>query len=253
MRAAIIFVFFSIGSVLSFAQEADDSTTSDSLVYLPKDIDTGDTATIRAASELQTTRAYQSEDMVVKQFDEAKWKSIVGNTNYSEEPPDAPDLRNLSLPWAGPVLKVIGYGLIVAMVIALLYYLVKNVKFGPKPEKKVQSADVESTAEDIEELDIEKLLDQAKREGNYRLAVRLYYLGLLKRLNQVGKIAWKKDKTNRDYLSELFSRDFYYGEVRSLTHSFEAVWYGDHALSAESFDRLRKNFETLFVQIKPAE
>ena len=193
---------------------------------------------------LGTTHRYLEENLAIREFDREKWQAIIGETDYNEEA--KPESAPFSMPWAGPLLKVISYIVIISLVIFLLYYITKYITFGLRIErKKLESDDLEAPVENIEALDIDALLEQAQRDGNFRMSIRLYYLRLLKKLNTMGMIVWKKDKTNRDYLSELFSRDFYYREVQRLTVSYEAVWYGEHLLEGEALARLTSEFEGL--------
>jgi hypothetical protein len=136
------------------------------------------------------------------------------------------------------------------VVVLLLYLIIKNIRFDVKLRKtKVTREDFEVPVENIEEIDIELLLQQARRDGNYRLAVRLYYLGLLKKLNEMGKIVWKKDKTNRDYLTELFQREYHFDEIKELTLSYEKVWYGEHGLTPDSFQTITSGFESVYQKM----
>lgn len=195
---------------------------------------------------LRTTRAYQEGALTVRHFDQMRWKEIVSGTDYNETPlPD--EKQPIPLPWAGPLFKVISYIVVITVVVLLLYLVVKNISFDLRIEReKLLSDDLEKPVDDIETLDIEGLLRKARSEADFRMAIRLYYLGLLKKLHNFGIIFWKKDKTNRDYLMELFSRDFYYREIQRLTVSYEEVWYGEHILNRESFQRLTEEFEAIY-------
>jgi hypothetical protein len=103
--------------------------------------------------------------------------------------------------------------------------------------------------DNIEDTDLQGLLQQALQTGDYRKAVRLYYLLLLKQLNAREIIEWKKDKTNREYLAELFARDYHYDEAKHLTLAYERVWYGDYILEPESFRVLIARFENFYNKI----
>jgi hypothetical protein len=209
--------------------------------------------TLVAPDQLKSTRQYQSEEMEVREFDDEKWKAVVGDNDFIEDPEKKTKKRRTSLPsipWAGLVLKIISYIVIVGVVVYILYYILKNTSLDKKVKStRLQVSDVDKHVENIEEIDIEGLLAQARAEGNFKLAIRLYYLSILKKLNETGVITWKKDKTNRDYLSELFSRDYYFDEVRKLTLSYEEVWYGEHVLTPDSFQRLTTHFETVYHKI----
>jgi hypothetical protein len=199
---------------------------------------------------LESSTHFQSEKITRKKFDESKWKEIVGSTDYEEKPrkeaPDTTPVRERSQPIDGTFIRVLAYAAITAVFVLLLYYVIKNtsVRFKPKTKSRIKD-DLEKPLDNIEDFDSHSLVDEAIAQGNFRLAVRLYYLGLLKKLNEAGVIKWKKDKTNRDYLSEIFSSDFFYDDIRKLTIAYEHVWYGQHTTSEASFRTLFAKFETM--------
>lgn len=212
-----------------------------------------------APADLKSTRAYQSKDIVVHEFEEDKWKAVVAGVNYEEEEEEEKKEERESVsespgPWSGPILKLISYIFIIGAVLTLLYFLLRNISFDLKIQRTAaEGSDLEKPVEDIATIDTQTPLEKAIREGNYKLAVRLYYLSLLKNLNQQGFIVWKKDKTNRDYLGELFSRDIIFDDIRKLTVSYESVWYGDHNVGPASFASLSARFETVLRKINNGE
>jgi hypothetical protein len=206
-------------------------------------------------AELNTTQVYQSETVTLQKFDETRWKEIVGNVTFEEEAEEEESTTEdspVSLPpWGGMLLKIISYIIIIAIVIFLLYYVIKSISFDNRINRATVKSDVAGDVlENIEEADIDGLLAQARSAGNFKLAVRFYFLSILKKLHNSGIIAWKRDKTNRDYLYELFSRNYYFEEIRRLTNSYEEVWYGEHVLSEESFQVLTKDFERVHDKLK---
>lgn len=100
----------------------------------------------------------------------------------------------------------------------------------------------------IHETDLERFLREALAQQNYPLAVRIYFLQIIKDLSQCGAINWSKEKTNRDYLREMrdhsLSREF-----REATRTFEYTWYGNTPLSRSDFERLEPGFKALLAQI----
>ena len=208
--------------------------------------------TLKSPDELSQTKEYQKENLTVKKFDEKKWKKIISDTDYNEKPPE-PKKEQKSDPrepmsfgnWNSDILRVMAYVCIIGVIIFILYAVTKNIKPGsPKLRINIET-DATTHVENIEDLDVNSLLRKTIADGNFRLAVRLYFLGLLKELNEQGIITWKKDKTNHDYLSELSGKDFYYDEVRKLTLAYEQVWYGEHRLTTESYQQLFTEFENL--------
>jgi hypothetical protein len=215
--------------------------------------------TLASPEKLQSTQRYKTEEVTLKKFDSKKWKEVVGSTNYDEKKPDRPKEREKknstlsgggSIPWNGAVLKPISYLLIIGIVVWILYYIVKNTSLEQKLKKTtVMKSDFEAPIENIEEIDIHSLLEQARAAGDFRLATRLYYLSILKKLNERGLIVWKRDKTNHDYLSELFSQENYFEEMSGLTRSYEQIWYGERTLTENSFQKLASRFETVYQRL----
>jgi len=216
-----------------------------------------------APDVLPGTVDYKAKKVSVRNFDNEKWKTIAGSTNYEEKPEEIPEEKEepeeeketeratQSTPWSGEILRAISFVLIIVIVLALLYFLLKNVTFDTKlRSRSMEVHDLVAQVENIEDLDIQTLLQKTLAEGNLRLAVRLYYLGLLKKLNDVGLITWKRDKTNRDYLFELFPKEYYFEEVEKLTLAYEQVWYGEHPITRESFQTLSNSFETVDQKLK---
>ena len=123
------------------------------------------------------------------------------------------------------------YGIYAGLVVALVFVVLKLLQidftraFGRSPRPAALSYDVQD--EDIHGLDFNALLANAEMAGNYRLAVRLGYLHVLKQLTDQGLIRWQPDKTNHDYLFELPAGPLP-AAFRELTRQFDYVWYGEH-------------------------
>ena len=103
--------------------------------------------------------------------------------------------------------------------------------------------------ENIEELEIDRLLREARESGNYRLVIRIQYLALLKALNSNGLIKWERDKTNREYAMELFSKEALYHEFRTLTLAYETVWYGEHEIDVLGSEQITSAFDSIHKQL----
>lgn len=242
-----------LGFFFQFTGHAQEDLTEDTMVQsLPSD-EAANAHNLVEPGELETTQAYLSEPVKMRPFDKDKWKSIVGSVDYKEEIVEDKAEQSYS-PLSGNVLRVISFVVIAGLLIALIYYLTRYISVDYKIERsKLETDDLARPVENIAELDIDRLLAQAKHDGHYKLAVRLYYLGLLKKLNDRGAIVWKKDKTNRDYLAELFSANIFFDEVKKLTRSYEAVWYGDHDLKADTFTVVAAQFESIYGKLKTKE
>lgn len=95
--------------------------------------------------------------------------------------------------------------------------------------------------EDIQNLPVDDLLQQAIRDGRFRDAVRMLYLRTLRQLTDRALIRWQQEKTNQDYLREIkdgaLRPDF-----RQLTFLYEYIWYGEFPVNQEHFDTAHGSF-----------
>jgi hypothetical protein len=120
--------------------------------------------------------------------------------------------------------------------------------------KKARSTEVpyDELPEDIEEMDFEQLIRQAKQKKQYRRAVRLLYLETLKTLTRQQLIHWQPNKTNHDYLEELKGAACYQ-DFFDLTLRFEYVWYGDFPIGEAGFSNTEKTFQHFQLQLLPRQ
>jgi len=268
------YILLLLCSDFAFAQD-DDSTSAE------QTIDNAIMAQQSAEAHSGTPRnLYDGEQVEVKKFDQKKWREIVGSENYSELQPkkkqkkksqqlgesDETDGKRLlrededdysedadsgiSIPINPMILKIIFYSITFGIIGYILFLILKNISL--KPRTKISKQELlhdSSPVADIKELEIDILLKEAMASGNYRLAIRIYFLGLLKKLDEDGFIVWKKNKTNRDYLSELFSKQYYYEELKILTLAYEQVWYGDHTLSIQTYEEIISTFKAVNQKI----
>ncbi|MEM0963810.1 MAG: DUF4129 domain-containing protein [Bacteroidota bacterium] len=98
--------------------------------------------------------------------------------------------------------------------------------------------------EDIAEVDLGSRLREALGVGDYREAVRVRYLSVLQALDETGALAWRQDKTNRQYVAEVAQgAPPLAGPFRQATRVFDAVWYGERPVSESRYHRLTPLFD----------
>jgi hypothetical protein len=230
--------------------------------------------------EVSSKKGYPQERVPVKRFDRDKWKKVVNGQDFSEVESkkkrkdnsneamdsasskskrrmheefgdDESEESDSSLPSLNiPFLDYIFYAIAIGIIGYILYLIIKNTSIKSSTKiAKPENHDPSAPVEDIKELEIDRLLREAMTAGNYRLAIRICFLGLLKKLDEDGLISWKKDKTNRDYLTELFMKARYYDEVQRLTLAYEEVWYGDHSFSTQTYEEIISSFKTIDQQL----
>ena len=242
---------FLAGMAMSSLAQSQDTTSytvlSDTAVEVSTKTEAGDSNshTLIAPDSLELTKRYRTQPLKTHPFDNIRWKKAVGETNYDEQEIKKTTPLNWSA-WSNPILRIISYAIIIVLCLVMIYFLLKGLS-GTTPLKKTvtEMAEYHTTPEDIMDVDLAAMLKRALSEGNLKLAVRLYYLALLKSLDQAGAIVWKKDKTNREYLNEVSSRGDLISDVRTLTMAYEQIWYGDHGVTADRFEWLKIRFENI--------
>jgi hypothetical protein len=192
---------------------------------------------------------YFDEPIEKRRFDSDKLEKLTKNRDYTDKlkEEEPPAMRNFNTNFALPSwLSWVGYGLGIALIVFLLVMLFKNQVFGNKRIKGDRSLiDLEDLDEEgFKEAEFDRLLREALVNGDYRLAIRLYYLSIIQNLVLNEWIEWKKDKTNYEYLRELRNRDIFY-DMQAVTVDFERVWYGDLDLDQKLYDRLSPRFSDL--------
>jgi len=148
-------------------------------------------------------------------------------------------------------IKLIFYGIILLGVIYILIKLFLNKEMRWIFKKNPDSGKTENKniIEDISEVDFKKLIDKAVSEDKYRLAIRYYYLLLLKELDKASLIQYDVEKTNFDYQQELlhssFSEDF-----KRASYYYSYIWYGEFLIGAKEFETTSAVFKNLLKQIR---
>ena len=90
--------------------------------------------------------------------------------------------------------------------------------------------------------DYSKLIIQAIANKNYRLAVRYHYLQTLQKLSAKEIILFTADKTNYQYVTELFNKP-YKNEFVRLTKAYEYAWYGGFVTDETMYNTIENNFK----------
>ena len=107
--------------------------------------------------------------------------------------------------------------------------------------------------EDIAEVDLGARLAEALGRGDLREAVRVRYLLVLQALDASGALAWRRDKTNRQYVGEVAAaRADLAAPFRAATRAFDAVWYGERPVSAALYAQLAPFFDQAAPQSEVA-
>lgn len=154
-------------------------------------------------------------------------------------------------PWVQVLLWILIIGSFAG---AIMWYLAES-NVGLFKKKKMADGDAGSEGEDMPEdiftINYQKEIDQAVAQGNYRTAVRLMFLRLLKNLSDKNIIQYQQDKTNLDYLLHLSSTNYYSSFFR-LSRHFEYSWYGKFDVPADAYRVIATEFNQFEKQIQSA-
>ncbi|MDT0556586.1 hypothetical protein [Patiriisocius hiemis] len=135
----------------------------------------------------------------------------------------------------------------------LAVYIIIKLLVGDSPssfftKKSTQLAPLNIQEEHIENIDLDALIKEALKQGNYRLAIRYMYLKSLKELSQKNLIDWHYDKTNTDYYTEIKDGTLKKA-YKQTSYLYDNIWYGEFELDTAGFDIAKKDFEHLTKQI----
>jgi len=202
---------------------------------------------------------YQNQDLPARTFEESDWEKAKEGIDYSEDiqpkseeeeqqPSTTPQDESTAQAFFKIVLLIGG----VALLILLLYFVLTGgftIKNTTPKRQKAFAKSLEEVEEDLENADPADLLQRAIEQGEYSLAVRLYYLSILRELSLQKIIRWKKDKTNQDYLREASSSAFF-ADFQHFTRLFEYIWYGEQRFSQTEFTQIQPQLEGFIQEIK---
>lgn len=134
---------------------------------------------------------------------------------------------------------------------AIMWYLAgSNVGLFRKRNRGLQTtAEEELATEDIFAINYQREIDKAEAAGNYRLAIRLLFLRVLKDMAGKNIIQYKQDRTNLDYLFQLHSTGYYNNFFR-ITRNYEYSWYGQFDVGEDAYRIIRNDFKQFDSQIR---
>jgi hypothetical protein len=166
-----------------------------------------------------------------------------GAPDYPEQSAPPPRRTQSSSSVSDTGLGAFGYVLLFLFIgglIFLIFYLwVKSPKDGKKIGEEIVLEDVNPIEIPLTEL--QRLLQEAIAKGDYRGAVRIYFIFIVRDLTQKGFIKWEKEKTNFHYLREMSGKNEYDDFNRSVSY-FEIIWYGKREIDASKFEQVKPNF-----------
>jgi len=114
--------------------------------------------------------------------------------------------------------------------------------------KSMEEIESELGTEDIFGINYNREIEKAIASGDYRLAVRLLYLQLLRGMSDRNIIQYSHERTNLDYLMQVRHASWYQQFFR-ITRNYEYVWYGLFEVDQHKFEAINKDVKSLERQM----
>ena len=148
------------------------------------------------------------------------------------------------------------YGLLAVLVIVLVLILVRQWRRLPPAPMKVEGAtpqvNLESdqvVATQLPENEWLRLAEEKIGAGEYRLAMRAFFLATLAHLGERKLLGIRRTKSNGDYVRELAlrarDRDELQGRFGDSVRTFDWAWYGWHDVTVELLTQFRENHQII--------
>lgn len=216
------------------------------------------------------TQSYQSQSIQQGRLSAETWKSSVQAIDYTPrprrppppprqrfDPPrtpnwsprSTPNLPSGSFSFSDNFLQILVIGGVILIVIIVLFRFLMS-RNSNAVVRRPEDITIEEVEQNLHEAEIDRFLREALAAQNYRLAVRLYFLAVMKELSLKQIIEWQKDKTNGVYLREVRanSRDWYEDFAR-VTLIFEYVWYSEKPFTAEGYAEVEPFYKNLLKKV----
>ncbi|HAP00559.1 MAG TPA: hypothetical protein DCQ93_01420 [Bacteroidetes bacterium] len=209
---------------------------------------------------------YEQSQLDSSSLKEANWKNISKNYDYqkSEEEKKKEEEKKVennssekeeskkSKPWIdfnSTASKTVLISIVVISILTVVLILIRRSRWVFNKKVEDQKQLIQRLEENLPDNDLDPHIRQALKDGDYRLAFRLYYLLLIQKLIHRDHVKWKKEKTNGEYLIECLTRK-YYTEFAGITLCFDQVWYGEYFISKSFFEEQEQHFKNIFHEIE---
>lgn len=249
MNKLLLFIALLCCTFIS-AQDTIVKSKKDSNVYTEKDILIDTSTIVTAKFDPNFKKKYKTYEFIyeVKAKQIGTWDRFVAWLGYWLKKIFGLS-NNVSASGIDITLKVIA-GIVIVFVIYLIVKAILNKEgqwiFGKSTTKRIiHHEDIERNLQNV---DFEKLIASTIKSGNQRLAIRYYYLWLLKKMSEKEIIDWNPEKTNSDYLYEIKNQGLK-ENFRYASYLYNNIWYGEFEIYEDSFASIKKSFETILNKI----
>lgn len=179
------------------------------------------------------------------------WQKATKDVNYTENFKEF-EKKNKNLDKTkerksvSPALLLIPLVAIAIFIIVLIVMFIVNAPRVTVSRKIIKSNHIETedNPDEYTNDDLASLLNRALEDKDYRLAIRIQFLMLIKLLQDDDRIIWKKEKTNFDYYFEIKENNI--KEIfRSIVLTFERIWYANYKASNKTFQQISTQYSKI--------
>ena len=248
MNRIVLLLFFLFYCNISNAQDSlatAEPPKAASVKYTEADIYVDSDTIETKAFQKNFKKKYTDENFVYEQKTPEKnawdyfmeWLASIFRKMFTFKDPQA------SLNFVAILLKVLAVLIIVFVIYLIVKALINREGqwiFSKEAKQKViHYSDIEKN---IHLLDFEKLINESIQSGEKRIAIRYYYLWLLKVMARNHYIEWDIEKTNSDYLFEL-KNPAHKEEFTYLSYLYNYIWYGEFEIDETAFMKAENQFK----------
>ena len=138
------------------------------------------------------------------------------------------------------------FGLVLIVLVIVLVKLLTDQRASNIVVRDLKDA-VQQAEEDLAGADLLALLDQAREESDLRMMVRIRYLMLIQKLDDIGSITYRKDRSNWSYHAELVGQT--QERFGRLTRIFDYIWYGNVQPTSADENQVAEEISSLMTDL----
>jgi hypothetical protein len=201
-------------------------------------------------SSLQNTISYDSAVVTVRKIPSKEINRILSDPEYGYSPVSKAHktIFERFIEWLliklgesanstkGQIsISIVEY-IFIALAIGLIIFLLlkNNIRALFYGKSATATLDFIESTEDINEINFDQRITDEVSRKDFRKAIRLHFLKVIKELSDQKLISWQLDKTNTDYSKEL-KNNKYSQQFEELIRLYEYIWYGDFKLDEANF------------------
>jgi hypothetical protein len=143
--------------------------------------------------------------------------------------------------------KIVAFVLIGALIAFLIYYFF--MRYGGSETGATVDVNFDDVPpSEIPKTELERRLEEALLREDYREAIRIYFIFIIKDLSNKDWISWERKKTNMSYLMEMRNKPQFslFNETVSI---YDIVWYGNYTITETNYKEVEPKFKQLLSAI----